>query len=121
MKKKLYTVQEVAQYANVTIRTLHHYHQIGLLKPQKRLENGTRLYDRESLYELQQILLYKQAGIPLQDIEQLLNKGIPERLEHLTKQRNWIECEKERLATLLSTIDQTINEHKNTKTMMISK
>lgn len=121
MQKKLYTVQEVAQYANVTIRTLHHYHQIGLLKPKKRLENGTRLYDRESLYELQQILLYKQAGIPLQDIEPLLNKGIPERLEQLTKQRNWIECEKERLATLLSTIDKTINELKNTKTMMTEK
>ncbi len=121
MKMKQYTVQEVAQFAGVSVRTLHHYDELGLLIPEQKLENGTRLYGRESLYRLQQILLYKQAGLSLKQIDQMLGKGAPERLALLLKQRDWVKMEQNRLNTLLNTIDKTINELKNTKTMMTEK
>ncbi|MCB0735918.1 MAG: MerR family transcriptional regulator [Bacteroidetes bacterium] len=121
MEKQLYSVQELAQFANVSVRTLHHYHQVGLLVPEHRTESGARRYTRESLYQLQQILLYKQAGLSLKQIDQLLAKGAPERLRLLRQQRLWVQQEQKRLKTLLNTIDQTIVELENTKTMMTEK
>ncbi|MGB0429207.1 MAG: MerR family transcriptional regulator [Bacteroidia bacterium] len=118
METKQFTVQEVANLAGVSVRTLHHYDQVELLVPEMRAQNGTRLYGRESLYRLQQILLYKQAGLSLKQIDQLLGKGAPERLALLQKQRNWVQLEQRRLKTLLTTIDKTIDELKNTKAMM---
>ena len=60
----LYTVGEVARLAHVTVRTLHHYHQLGLLGPAARTEAGYRLYTAEDLARLQTVLFYRELGFP---------------------------------------------------------
>jgi DNA-binding transcriptional MerR regulator len=56
---RTYTVQQLARMAGVSVRTLHHYDQIGLLKPGARTDSGYRIYGEKELIRLQQILFYK--------------------------------------------------------------
>ena len=67
------TVSEVARLAHVTVRALHHYHEIGLLVPSERSPSGYRLYGDEDLMRLQQILLFRQLGFGLEATGQLLH------------------------------------------------
>ena len=69
---KAYSVKQLADLAGVTIRTLHHYDRIGLLKPSSVGENGYRQYREEALYRLQQILFYRELGMRLADIKNIL-------------------------------------------------
>lgn len=63
-----YTVTEVARLAGVTVKALHHYHKIGLLKPCKVTEAGYRLYGTKELERLQQILFYRELDFSLEQI-----------------------------------------------------
>ncbi|XWX60162.1 MerR family transcriptional regulator [Desulfitobacterium sp. AusDCA] len=63
----LYTVKEVAELAGVTIKTLHHYHKIGLLLPCEITDAGYRLYGPKELERLQQILFYRELDFSLND------------------------------------------------------
>ena len=65
---KAYTVSELAKMAGVSVRTLHHYDQIGLLKPSSRTAAGYRLYEQPGLLRLQQILFFRELGLPLAEI-----------------------------------------------------
>lgn len=79
------TVKEVSRSSGVSIRTLHHYDAIGLLKPSCVTDAGYRLYDDAALERLQLILIYRELGLPLKEIGRLLNEGDPDRnrvLEH---------------------------------------
>ena len=67
-----YTVGEVARLANVSVRTLHHYDEIGLLEPSQRSDAGYRLYSDDDLERLQQILLYRELDFALEEIAQVL-------------------------------------------------
>jgi len=69
-----YRIGEFAKLAGVTVRALHHYDRIGLLKPQ-RGSSGTRLYCLEDLERLEQIAALKFLGIPLKEIKLLLKHG----------------------------------------------
>ena len=69
-----YRIGEFANLAGVTVRALHHYDRIGLLKPQ-RGTSGFRLYRMEDLERLEQIAALKFLGIPLQEIKLLLKHG----------------------------------------------
>ena len=70
---KAYTVKQLAQMAGVTVRTLHHYDQIGLLTPTSRTAAGYRLYGEADLLRLQQVLLYREMGVPLSEIGAILD------------------------------------------------
>ena len=70
---KAYTVSQVARMAGITIRTLHHYDQIGILKPADRTEAGYRLYGEPELLRLQQILFFKELELPLDEVCQILD------------------------------------------------
>ena len=70
----MYTVKQLSKLAGVTPRTLHHYDQIGLLKPSRVGENGYRYYGEESLLRLQQILLYRELDLPLEDIKKIMGR-----------------------------------------------
>ena len=61
------TVSETAKLTNISVRTLHYYDEIGLLKPTDTTEAGYRYYDEEALTALQQILLYRELDFPLKD------------------------------------------------------
>ena len=67
------TVKEVSKLTGVSIRTLHHYDAIGLLKPPKVTEAGYRLYDEEALDRLYMILIYRELGLSLQEIGEILD------------------------------------------------
>ena len=84
---KLYRIQEFAELAGVTVRALHHYDRLGLLKPSHRSDAGYRLYSQRDLAQLEQIVVLKFLGLPLKSIGRLL-KSAPSNLpEVLERQR----------------------------------
>lgn len=105
---KAYTVKQVAQMSGVSVRTLHHYDQIGLLRPAYLGENRYRHYGDEELLRLQQILLHRELGIPLMEIAAILDAPGFDRLSALRDQRERLRAEAERYAQLVRTIDRTI-------------
>lgn len=102
----LYTVKEVSSMSNITVKTLHHYHKIGLLIPQQVSEAGYRLYGKKELERLQQILFYRELEFPLEQIRQLL-EGEPDRVQVLAAQEKLLEARQQRLERILQTLRQT--------------
>lgn len=105
-----YTVREVARLAGVTVRTLHFYDEIGLLKPAYTGENGYRYYEKAELLRLQQIMFYRELNVPLDQIKAIMANPEFDRLEALQAHRERMEKEVDRYRRLLSTIDSTIAE-----------
>ena len=103
-----YTVRQLANMAGVSVRTLHHYDHIGLLKPSARTAAGYRLYGTEDLLRLQQILLYRELGLPLAEVRRILDDPGFDPVQALAQHRRTLELHAERLAHLLHTIDRTI-------------
>ncbi len=98
--KKL-TVSEVSRMSGVSVRTLHHYDQIGLLKPAEVTEAGYRLYGEAELERLQQILFFRELEFPLQDIGRILSSSSFDRNRALDQQIQLLEMKKEHLENLL--------------------
>ena len=105
---KKYAVKEVANMSGITIRTLHHYDKIGLLKPLYRAESRYRYYGEAELLRLQQILFYKELGFPLQEIKEVLDDPDFELIAALENHKAALLTRQQRIDTLLRTIDQTI-------------
>ena len=72
-----YSVGEVARLSGLSVRTLHHFDQIGVLKPGERGENGYRRYSQADLRRLQRLLVYRELGFPLKEISALLSASTP--------------------------------------------
>lgn len=102
------TVRQLAQTAGVSVRTLHHYDKIGLLKPGIRAESRYRYYGNQEALRLQQILLYREMGMELSAIREILDDPGFDVLEALKNHRAALKKQRERLQTLLCTIDTTI-------------
>jgi len=102
------TVKQVAKLSGVSVRTLHHYDRIGLLKPASVGTNRYRYDGREELLRLQQILLHRELDIPLNEIGAILDDPAFDQLEALRRQRDKLAREAERYADLVRTIDRTI-------------
>jgi DNA-binding transcriptional MerR regulator len=109
---KRHTVKELAQLAKVSVRTLHFYDEINLLKPATIGENGYRYYGRDELLRLQQILFYRELGMALEKIREILDATDFDRIKALDQHRKDIARERERLTTLIRTIDQTVANYK---------
>ena len=103
-----YTVRQLANMAGVSVRTLHHYDHIGLLRPSARTAAGYRLYGTKDLLRLQQILLFKEFDLPLEEIRRILDDPGFDPVRALAQHRRTLELRAERLARLLNTIDRTI-------------
>ena len=116
----MYHIKEAAQLSGVSVKTLHHYDKIGLLVPLKS-ENGYRIYSQEDLERLQVILYYKYLGFSLDQIAELLSEETSNLLPHLTKQLAYLTQERERLDTLISTLQKTIQEQKGERNMTIEE
>ena len=67
------TIKQVSDLTGISVRMLHYYDKIGLLKPSKFTEAGYRLYDDEALEILQQILFFKELDIPLKEVKEIIN------------------------------------------------
>lgn len=114
----MYLIKQVSEFSGVSMRTLRHYDQIGLLSPKKQ-ENGYRYYTRNDLSLLQTILFYKYLGFSLKEIKKLVKVEKIELLPHLKQQLILMEKEKQKqkLLTLISTLQQTIESHERSLTM----
>ncbi|UUP16411.1 MerR family transcriptional regulator [Nitratireductor thuwali] len=107
---KVYTVSEVAALAGISVRTLHYYDEIGLLKPAHVGDNRYRYYREPELLRLQQILLHRELGMTLNEIGAILDDPHFDYLATLRTQRERLEAEGERCRQLVRTIDRTIGE-----------
>ena len=96
------TVKEVSRITGVSVRTLHHYDAIGLLKPTKITEAGYRLYDDTALQRLQAILLFRELEFPLKEIKEILNSPSFNLMSALTDQIRLLELRKQHLDDLIS-------------------
>ncbi len=103
-----YTVKQVASMAGVSVRTLHHYHHIGLLRPHTVTEAGYRLYGQEELERLQQILFHRELGFALADIKTILDRPDFDRLRALESHRAALVARRKRLATLIRTVERSV-------------
>lgn len=113
----MFTVKQLSQLAGVTPRTLHHYDEIGLLKPSRIGENGYRYYGEEALLKLQQILFYRELDFPLDEIRRIMGRRDFDLLGALQDHREALQKQAERLDQLLVTVDNTIQHIKGEKLM----
>ena len=116
----MYHIKEAAQLSGVSVKTLHHYDKIGILVPLKS-KNGYRTYSQEDLERLQVILYYKYLGFSLEKIAELLKEDRSDLLPHLTRQLDYLTRERQRLDSLISTLQKTIQEHKGEREMSIQE
>lgn len=112
-----YTVQQLADLSGVTVRTLHHYDEIGLLNPSRRKNNGYRFYEEKELLRLQQIMFFRELDFPLPEIRKILENPKFDATKALEDHKHLIEEKRKRLAGLVKTIDSTIKKIKKEITM----
>ena len=96
------TVKEVSKITGVSVRTLHHYDAIGLLKPTKVTEAGYRMYDDTALSRLQNILLFRELQFPLKEIKEILDSPDFDPSEAIAQQIRLLELQYKHLGELLA-------------------
>lgn len=108
------TVGQVAQRFAVTVRTLHHYDEVGLLSPSERTRAGYRLYTDDDLTRLQHIVVYRRLGFALEEIALLLEN--PESVEqHLRRQRAAVTSRLDEMRDLVAAIDRALEREMNSE------
>lgn len=112
-----HTVRQLATLAGVSVRTLHHYDAIGLLKPGHVGANGYRYYGRAELLRLQQIMLHRRLGMTLADIAQAIDAPGFDQRAALRRQRERLAHEHDRIAAMIRTIDRTLATLEGEETM----
>lgn len=110
-------VKEVAALVGISVRTLHHYDDVGLLKPDHLTESGYRLYSEENLEMLQQILFFKELGFPLRKIKNIVMSPSFDRQEALEMHKRMLIDKRGRIDQMISTIDKTIHHMKGDRQM----
>ena len=99
-------INEFAKLTGVSVRTLHYYDEIGLLKPAfVDIQNGYRFYDQNSLLRMQEILFYRELDFPLKSILEILSSPDYDKQKALAEQRKLIELKKERLERIIDALD----------------
>ena len=102
------TVHEVSQISGVSVRTLHHYDAIGLLRPTAVTEAGYRLYDDTALARLQSILLFRELAFPLKEIKRIMDDPQFDQATALEQQIRLLELQQERLSRLIDLARETM-------------
>lgn len=103
-----WTVGEVARELGVTVRTLHHYDEIGLVVPSERSSAGYRLYTQSDLERLQHVVVYRRLEMPLEEIREVLDRG--DATEHLRRQRAAVMSRLDELGELVTAIDHALEK-----------
>ncbi len=102
-------IKEFAEFTGVSVRTLHYYDEIGLLKPCYVDEHtGYRFYDKNSLLRMQEILFYRELDFPLKNIGEILSSENYDKEKALSEQKKLLILKKERLDRLISAIDDAV-------------
>ena len=105
-----YTVKQLAELSGISIRSLHYYHEIGLLIPHGRTEAGYRLYGPAEVDRLQQILFYRELGFPLAEITALLDNPNFDRYTALQSHLSVLKQRQTRLNALILTVEKTLRQ-----------
>ena len=113
----MFTVKQLARLAGITPRTLHYYDEIGLLKPSQVGDNGYRYYGEDALLRLQQVLLYRELDMPLENIKDIMGRRDFDVLGALESHRIELQRRIAQLERLVSTVDMTILHVKGKKEM----
>jgi len=112
-----YTVRRVSGLSGVSVRTLHYYDEVGLLKPAYVSANGYRYYEEPQLLKLQQILFFRELGLELREIKTILGREDFEKAAALESHRVALEQKLARTQTLITTINRTVDHIRGTKKM----
>src|SRR5438477_12064815 len=96
-EERVYTVKQLSDLAGVTVRTLHDYDESGLLRPSSVGENGYRYYGDDALLKLQQILLFREMGLGLLQIQQIIDDPAFDLVGALRQHREALQARIERL------------------------
>jgi MerR family transcriptional regulator, thiopeptide resistance regulator len=107
-----YSVGQVARYAGVSVRTLHHYHEIGLLSPGSRTRSGYRRYGARDLERLQQVLFYRELGFPLEEIAAILDDPGTDAAAHLRRQHGLLNQRIDRLRDMVVAVERAMEAEK---------
>lgn len=102
-----YSVGQLARLSGVSVRTLHHYDHIGLLKPAHLAENGYRIYRHQEALRLQEILFYRDVGMSLSEIAAILDAPI-DAVDRLMRYRTRLTAEARRTAKIIAALGATI-------------
>ena len=105
-----YTIKKLADIAGVSVRTLHYYDEIGLLKPQYRHRNSYRYYGEEEVLLLQQIMFFRELGFNLNEIKNFISSPDFDMTEALKQHKNLLVRKEERLRQLINTVERTIGK-----------
>jgi DNA-binding transcriptional MerR regulator len=105
-------VKEVADLVGISVRTLHYYDEIGLLKPEETTTSGYREYSGKNLETLQQILFFKELGFPLKKIKEIINDPLFDRQKALEVQHKMLLKKRSQLEKMIRTIEKTIQYEK---------
>ncbi len=111
------TVRQLAAISGITVRTLHHYDEVGLLNPASVGANGYRYYGRTELLRLQRILFHRELGVPLSAIGKLLDLEGENQIAVLEQHRQKLEAQRARYGTLIETINRTIADLRGERVM----
>lgn len=106
-------ISEVAKLSGITVRTLHYYDEIGLLKPNKITEAGYRVYSNEDLETLQQILFFRELDFQLNEIKEIMMNPNYDKNKALNKHKELLIEKRERIDGLINLIDKTIKGDNN--------
>ncbi|MFF4324278.1 MerR family transcriptional regulator [Streptomyces sp. NPDC001568] len=107
-----WSVGQVAGFAGVTVRTLHHYDEVGLLSPSSRSGAGHRRYDDADLDRLQRILFYRELGFPLDEVAVLLDDPDSDPEEHLRRQHSLLSDRIARLQQMAKAVEHAMEAKK---------
>lgn len=107
-----YTVNKLASISGISTRTLRYYDEIGLLKPARVSSNGYRIYGKEEVDKLQQVLFYRELGLSLEEIQNLLSSKSFDRERALEGHLSALLKKKEQIETLIENVSKTIGSLK---------
>jgi len=112
-----YTIKQVAKLSGVTQRALRHYEQVGLLSPRRKSGSGYRIYGKEDLVRLQQILFYRELNLGLSTIKSICLDPDFDLESALTEQKRLLQEKRDQLDRLLLTLEHTLQERKGERMM----
>ena len=108
------SISEMAKLSGVSVRTLHYYDEIGLLKPSEVVsDTGYRYYDELAMERLQQILFYRELDFPLKEIVKIMKSSEYNKEDALNKQRALLKLKRKRLDRLICLLDASLKGERN--------
>ncbi len=115
--KKFYTIKELCKLTQLSVRTIHYYDEINLLRPTQRTNKGHRLYSEENLWRLQQIVTLKFIGFSLSQIKNLLQKNDLNILDSLIMQAKVLADEENRIKKISYLVNDLIKQNELTQSI----